>query len=65
MSAKDLAIAAELPYEALVHPLDLGRGPAQIPDDVIHKLASALKASDARVRAACTRSRENLLGGSH
>jgi DNA-binding XRE family transcriptional regulator len=62
LSAKALAAAAELPYEAMVHPLDVGRGPAAVSDEVVLKLANALHVEPAQARAACARSRDALLG---
>ncbi|GAA3243609.1 helix-turn-helix transcriptional regulator [Actinocorallia longicatena] len=58
LSAKDLAAEADLPYEGLVHRLDLGRGRADVPDDVVAKLAAVLKVTAEQVREACQRSRE-------
>lgn len=58
LSAKDLALEAGLSYEGMVHRLDLGRGPADVPDEAVRKLAEALKVDAAVVRDACARSRD-------
>ncbi|MBO2447923.1 helix-turn-helix transcriptional regulator [Actinomadura barringtoniae] len=58
LSAKDLAAQAGLPYEGLVHRLDLGRGAAQVPDEVLRKLADALDVNTETVRDALHRSRQ-------
>ncbi|MBO2448669.1 XRE family transcriptional regulator [Actinomadura barringtoniae] len=58
LSAKDLAEKAGLSYEGLVHRLDLGRGPAEVPEEVLGKLAEVLKVDVKAVRDACLRSRE-------
>jgi ribosome-binding protein aMBF1 (putative translation factor) len=63
LSAKDLATAAEVPYEGTVHPLDVGRGPAEVNDDIAWKLARVLQVELNDVRTACARSRESLLNG--
>lgn len=58
LSAKDLAEQAGLSYEGLVHRLDLGRGPAELSEDVTRKLADVLEVEPDAVREACARSRE-------
>lgn len=58
LSAKDLAERAGLSYEGLVHRLDLGRGPGEVSQDVLRKLADVLKVDVETVRDACQRSRE-------
>lgn len=58
LSAKGLAELAGLPYEGMVHRLDLGRGPADVPEEVVRKLAEALGVDVSQVRDACARSRD-------
>ena len=58
LSAKDLAVKAELLYEGLVYRLDLGRGPSEVPEVVLRKLAEVLGVDVEAVRDACLRSRE-------
>jgi transcriptional regulator with XRE-family HTH domain len=62
LSAKDLADRAGLPYESVVHSLDLGRRTTDPPDDVVRKLADALDVGEDEVRRACRASREERLG---
>jgi transcriptional regulator with XRE-family HTH domain len=58
LSAKELAEQAGLSYEGLVHRLDRGSGPADIPAEVLGKLATVLGVEASLVRDACGRSRE-------